>query len=301
MTAAGSSFEPPCLALIEPPMPCNDKDDIEQVESYHGHSLPQVQLAVDDEAHAESGSNNEEAHVTDEALARDIEGADQGHRSRDYGSNEAGGANEFADGQTCSMCAEGSKGGKDVWTAIAERKQGHTGQALAHAQHACDGVQIDAEEVAGGNADGAEEQGEPEGHHDECDRFGMGQATVVKCQVGYNAGFLVGAVGQDEGALVGGMVDETALRIRSVVAVCGCVCCPTSSSSMLTSLLRTMSLPGVSPCRALAHASRVISVMARMVSAKGRAEYFGRRHRCTVSRMERSFIVITFCFMRAGV
>jgi hypothetical protein len=39
----------------------------------------------------------------------------------------------------------------------------------------------------------------------------MGQAAVVEGQVGDDTGFLVGAVGQDKGALVDGMVDEAAL------------------------------------------------------------------------------------------
>lgn len=127
----------------------------------------------------------------------------------------------------------------------------------------------------------------------------MRQTTVVEGQVGDDAGFLVGAVGQDEGALVVDMVDEAALRMRLAGVVHVRVCYRTSSSSMVTSLLRSVALPGA-PCSSFAHASSVIRAMARMVSAKGRAEYLERRHRCTVSRMERSFIVITFCFMRAG-
>jgi hypothetical protein len=40
----------------------------------------------------------------------------------------------------------------------------------------------------------------------------MRQTAVVEGQVGDDAGFLVGAVGEHEGALVGGMVDKAALR-----------------------------------------------------------------------------------------
>ncbi len=131
----------------------------------------------------------------------------------------------------------------------------------------------------------------------------MGQATVVERQVGDEAGLLVGAVGKDEGALVGGMVDEATLRWRLVCAqyaLCSRMDGLTSSSSMVTSLLRSVSLAGVSLRCSFAHASSAISDMARIVRAKGRAEYLERRHRCTVARTERSFIVITCCFMRAG-
>jgi hypothetical protein len=78
-----------------------------------------------------------------------------------------------------------------------------------------------------------------------------------------------------------------------------CMC--TSSSSMLTSLLRSVSRVGASFLCAFAHASTVMSDMARMVSAKGLAEYLERRHRCTVSRSERSSMVMALCFMRAAV
>ena len=211
MTATRSSFEPPCLALVEPPVPCHDKDDVEQIKSHHRDCFPQVEPAVNNEAHAEGCSYNEKADIAYKALAGDVERADQGHGSRDYRSNETGSTNQLAHGQTRSMCAEGSKSGEDVWTAIAECKQGHASQTLAHAQHARDGVQVDAEEVAGGDADGAEEQGEPEGHHHEGDGLRMGQTAVVEGQVGDDASFLVRAVGEHEGALVGGMMDEAAL------------------------------------------------------------------------------------------
>ena len=211
MTAAGGSLVSPSFALVDPPVPYYNKDNVEQVENHHRHRFPQMELAVDDEAHAKSCSHNKEANVTDEALAGDVEGADQGHGSRDYRSDEAGSTDQLAHSQTRCVCAKCSNGREDIWTAIAKRKQCHTRQTLAHAQHACDGVEVNAEEVAGGDADGAEEQGEPQGHHDECDRLRMRQTTIVEGQVGDDAGFLVGAVGEHEGALVGGMVDKAAL------------------------------------------------------------------------------------------
>lgn len=116
------------------------------------------------------------------------------------------------------MGPESSEGREDIRTAVAKSKQRHASQTLAHAQHARDGVQVDAEEVAGGDANGAEQQGEPEGHHGEGDWLGVGQAAVVERQVGDDAGLLVGAVCEDEGALVSGMVDETALRRRLAIA-----------------------------------------------------------------------------------
>src|SRR5690242_2521248 len=153
VTAAVDSFESPSLALVEPPVPNNDKHDVEQVKGHHGDSFPQVELAVDNEAHAEACSDNEEAHVTNEALPRDVEGANQGHRPGDNRCDEAGSTDKLAHSQTRSVCTKGSESGEDVWTAVAKCQQGHTGQTLAHAQHARDGVQVDAEEVAGGDTD----------------------------------------------------------------------------------------------------------------------------------------------------
>ena len=39
----------------------------------------------------------------------------------------------------------------------------------------------------------------------------MGQVAVVELKVREDASFLIGATGSDEGAFVGGTVDETAL------------------------------------------------------------------------------------------
>jgi hypothetical protein len=166
-----------------------------------------VELAVDDKAHAEARSHNEEAHIADEALARNVEGPDEGHAPGDDGGDEAGGADELAHSQTRGVCAEGGKSREDIWTAVSKSQQGDACQTLAHAQHARDGVQVDAEEVAGGDADGAEEQAEPEGHEGEGDGFEVCHAAVVERQVGDDAGLFIGAVGEDEGALVVGMVN----------------------------------------------------------------------------------------------
>lgn len=39
----------------------------------------------------------------------------------------------------------------------------------------------------------------------------MGEGAVVKLEIGEDAGFFVGAIGFDEGALIGGIADESAL------------------------------------------------------------------------------------------
>jgi hypothetical protein len=128
-------------------------------------------------------------------------------------SDEACRANQLAHGQTGGVGAEGGKRREDVGAAIAERQQRDTGQRLAHAQHPGDCVEVDAEEVAGGDADGAEEHGQPEGHDDEGDGLRAGHAAVVEGQVRDDAGLLVGAVGEHEGAFVAGAVDEAALVV----------------------------------------------------------------------------------------
>jgi len=154
----------PCassLSQIKPPVPGHNECDVEEVKGNHTDGLPQVQLPVDNEAHAESSGDKEEADITNEALACNLEGADQGHGARDDGGDEACSTNELAHGQACSVGAEGGKGGKDIGAAISKGEQRHASQTLAHAQHARNRIKIDAEEVAGSDANGAEEEGEP--------------------------------------------------------------------------------------------------------------------------------------------
>ena len=194
-------------------MPGHNKGDVEDVEGHHANGLPQVEFAVDNEAHAKGSSNKKEADVTDKAFARNLKGADQGHGARDDSGNEAGSTDKLADSQTGSVGTEGGKGGEDIGAAVAKGEQGHAGQALAHAQHARYGVEVDAEEVACGNANGAEEEGEPERQQDKSDGLRVREATVVEGEVGHDASLLIGAVCAHKVALVQRMVDEAALGV----------------------------------------------------------------------------------------
>jgi hypothetical protein len=205
-------------------MPCDHESDVEEVESNHGQGLPEMKLAVHNEAHAKCCGDQEEHDVANEALFGDLEGADEGHGARYDRGDEACRANQLAHGQTGGVCAEGSKSREDVGAAVAERQQRDASQTLAHAQHSGDCVEVDAKEVAGCDADGAEEHGQPERHYDKGDGFRVGHAAVVEGQVRDDAGLLVGAVGEHEGAFVLGAVDEAALDVSACVHVV-VVCC----------------------------------------------------------------------------
>lgn len=52
----------------------------------------------------------------------------------------------------------------------------------------------------------------------------MRQSAVVEGQVGDDACFLIRAVGEDEGALVVGMMDKTTLQAMLVNCACACAC-----------------------------------------------------------------------------
>jgi hypothetical protein len=245
MTPHCSRFEASRPPLANPPMPRHDEYDVEDVECDHGQRLPQMQLAVDDEAHAECCGHQEEADIADEALARHLKWSDERHRARHDCSNEAGGANQLSHCQTRCMCAEGGECREDVGAAIPECQQSDTRQTLAHPQHARDGVEVDAEEVARCDANGAEEHGQPQRHDGECNGFRLGHAAVVEREIRYNARLLVGAVGENKGALVFGVVDESALELLDGPIQVQTV--PTSSSCTMSSLF-TKALPAPPTC-----------------------------------------------------
>lgn len=211
-----SCLRPSCLPQVEPPVPTHDKDNIEKVKGHHANGLPEMQFAVDDKADAEGRGDKEEANITDKTLASDLKRPDQSHRARHNSSDETCGADKLANSQARRMSAEGSKGGEHVRATIAKGEQCHSSETLAHAQHTCNSVKVDAEEVARSDADGTEEEGEPECHDDEGDRLCVRQSTVVEGQIRYDACFFVWTVCAHKSALVFGMVDEAALGIVSI-------------------------------------------------------------------------------------
>lgn len=180
MAASGLFEKSPLRALSKDPMPNDDENDVEKVEGHHDDALPQVQMTIRQEYHAEARCHDEEADVPYKTLARDFERSDQGHRACNNGSDKAGGPNQLPDCQTSAMRLHCSKGGEDVWTAISKGEKSHTCHTLAHAQYACDSAEIDAEEVAGGNAYCAEEEAQPYHQDDEGNRLGLVQLAVVQ-------------------------------------------------------------------------------------------------------------------------
>ena len=192
-------------------MPNDHEYDVKKVEAHHGGALPQVQMTVCQEHHAEARCHNEEADVPDKTLARHFEGSDQGHRACNDGGDKAGGTDQLPNCQTSAMSLHCGKSGEDIWTAISKREKCHSCHTLAHAQDAGDSAEIDAEEVAGGNADCAEEQAQPYDQYDEGKRLGLFQLAIVQLEVGKYAGFLVRTIHAHKSALIFGGVNEMAL------------------------------------------------------------------------------------------
>jgi hypothetical protein len=197
-------------------MPPHDNDDIKQVEADHGEALPQVQLAVGQEHHGETDGGDEKDDIPDKGALADLELAHQGHGAGDNGGDEAGSTDQLADGHAPAVGAHGGEGAEDVRGAIAKGQEGDAGQALAQAQHAGDGAEVDTEEVAGGDADGGEQQAQPKREDGEGEGLRSPQGAVVEGEVVDQAGLVILAVGQDEGALVGGMVHLTAVDVGRV-------------------------------------------------------------------------------------
>lgn len=189
-------------SLGKVPMPDDDKDDVDEIVTHHGQALPQLQLAVPQEAQAEDCGNAKEDDIPHVRLPGDLEGLDDAHGAGDAGGDEAGGTKELANGQTAAVAGEGGKGGEDIGAAIAKSQEGDASQTLTHAKYGGNGAQVDAEEVAGGDANGAEEKTEPDDYEDEGGWFCVGESAVVEGEIRVEARVFVGTTFVDVGALV---------------------------------------------------------------------------------------------------
>ena len=115
------------------------------------------------------------------------------------------------------MGFESGKGREDIRTSIAECQKGCARQTLAHAKDACNCAKVDAKEIAGRYADGAEEETQPDGYDSKGDTSGMVQPAIIQLQVGEEAGFFIRTIQLYVGALVFRGMDEVALS-SSVLA-----------------------------------------------------------------------------------
>lgn len=207
MSSRSGFFFSPLLAPSDPPVPHYHNGNVKDVKDDHGDAFPQSKTSISQKAHAEARCNNEEAHVSDEALFGNAKGPDQGHGAGDNGSNKAGCTNELSNGETAAVCAHCSKSREHIGAAIAKGQKGHASHALAHSQDCGNRAKIDAKEVTGSYADCTKEEAKPRREYYERDRLDVRKATVVQVQVGQETGLIVGAVFRDEGALVAGSVN----------------------------------------------------------------------------------------------
>lgn len=137
-------------------MPRDDSNDVEYVERNHGQTLPCVQFSIGQKDQADAGCGDEEDDIADKASSGHAERPDQGHGTGHDRSDKPRSTQELAHREAATVRAHGRKSRKHIRAPIPKCKECHARQALAHAQDARDGAQVYAEEVAGGNADGAE-------------------------------------------------------------------------------------------------------------------------------------------------
>ncbi|GKT83235.1 hypothetical protein Ct61P_01085 [Colletotrichum tofieldiae] len=166
-----------------------------------------MQMAIRQEYHGEAYGDDEERQVPDVGFPPHFKLANQGHGSSYHGGDEARRADQLSNRHAGAVRAHGREGAEDVRGAIAKGQEGDAGETLAKAQNGRDGVEIDAEEIAGGDANGGEEQAEPTDKDNEGQGLGFAKVTVVKRQVREEASLIISAVSLDKGALVVGAVD----------------------------------------------------------------------------------------------
>src|SRR5271155_5771650 len=129
------------------PMPTDYENVVEDIKCDHDSAFPNFQFSIHQENHTKTCCYNEETDVAHKALPCDLEGVDQGHACGNNGSYEAGSTKQLSNSKTGAVGVHGCKGRKDIRAAVSKGQKSHTRQALAHAQNACNCVQIDAQKV----------------------------------------------------------------------------------------------------------------------------------------------------------
>lgn len=183
-------------------MPTDHENDVEDVKCDHDSTFPNLQFSIHQENHTKACCYNEETDVTHKALACNLERVDQSHACGNDGRYKAGSTKQLSNRKTAAVGVHGCKSRKDVSAAVSKSQKRHTGQALTHAQNACNCTQIDAQKVRGSDTNGAKEKTNPYNKDYKGDGFGLGQGAVVKLEVGYQARFFVWTVALDIGTLI---------------------------------------------------------------------------------------------------
>lgn len=169
-----------------------------------------MHLTIGEEHHGEAHGKDEEDNVAHKGFPADLELADEGHGASNDGGDEASCTYQLAYGHATAVRVHGSKGAEDVGRTIPKGQKGDTSQALRQAKDTGDGAEVDAEEVARGDADGGEEQTEPEGQQGKSYRLHLGEGTEVEGEIGEQAWFIFETICANEGALILGLVDIVA-------------------------------------------------------------------------------------------
>ena len=183
-------------------MPANHENNVEDVKRDHESRLPDVQFPIYQKYHAKACRENEKSYVTHKTFSGYLERVHQCHTCRNDGCYETSGSEKLSDCKTATVRVHGCERRKDVRATISEGQERHTREALAHAQDACNGIQIYAQKVRSSDANGAEKKTHPYGQYYERDRLHVGKGAVVKLEVGDQACILILAVALDIAALI---------------------------------------------------------------------------------------------------
>jgi hypothetical protein len=193
-------------------MLADDSEYIYDIISNHKRALPQAQTAIGQEEHGETNGNDEEPNVPTIGLLVHAKLPHQSHGSSDNAGDEARGTEELTHGHAGAVGVHRREGAEDVGGAISKGKEGDTSKTLAETEDGRDGAQIDAEEVASGDADGRKEESQPRDEENEGEALNLARTAVVEPQVGDQTGILINAILLDKCALVDRMVDIGALQ-----------------------------------------------------------------------------------------
>lgn len=165
---------------MDPPMPHKHKPNIKEVQCNQHAGFPKHQLPISQENQTEACRNYKRADIAHEALAPDLEWPDKRNRSRYHCRYEARRTNQLPNSKTPTICAHRSKRREDIRASIAKSEKRHAGEVVAHAKKRSDCAQVDREEVASRDADGAEEQAEPDDDYDKGDGLCVRETAVVE-------------------------------------------------------------------------------------------------------------------------
>lgn len=164
-------------------MPTYYKADVEGIEANHGATFPHMHLTVGEEDHSEADRDYEEDDIADETLPADLELANESHGAGNNSSDKAGRTYQLPDSHAAAVRVHGSEGAEDIGRAITKRQEGDARQAFGQPKYASDSAEVDTEEIARSDADGREQQAQPEGQKYKGHRFCKAKRAVVEGEI----------------------------------------------------------------------------------------------------------------------